>query len=127
MSEELLALEWRTWAALTSEQDAQAYYDGILSHDMMLVLPGMVLERAEALESWLNSVPWHDFEIEEPRAMYLGKGAALLTYRATARRAEDVPSYRALCTSVYRRVDGRWRLAFQQQTPLSTYPNSATG
>jgi hypothetical protein len=119
VSEELLALEWRNWAALTSERDAADYYERVLSHDMVMVLPGMVLERAEALESWLNSVPWEDFEIEDPRTMYLGKGAALLTYRATARRAKDVSSYRALCTSVYRRVHGEWRLTFQQQTPLS--------
>lgn len=119
MTEELLELERRTWAALTSEHDAAQFYDRVLSHDMVLVLPGMVLDRAEAMESWLGSVPWRDFEIEDARSMALGRGAALLTYRATARRAKDAASYRALCTSVYRMVDGRWWLVFQQQTPLS--------
>lgn len=114
----MVELERRTWAALTSEQDTEAFYDRVLSHDMVMVLPGMVLDRAEAMESWLGSVPWRDFEIEDVRAMSLGRGAALLTYRATARHAKDAASYRALCTSVYRMVDGRWWLVFQQQTPL---------
>jgi hypothetical protein len=92
--------------ALTSAQDAAEYYNRVLSHDMVMVLPGMVLDRAEAMESRVGSVPWRDFEIEDVRTMSLGRGAALLTYRA-------------LCTSVYRQVDGRWWLMFQQQTPLS--------
>ncbi len=67
----------------------------------------------------MGSSPWREFEIEAVRTMALGRNAALITYRATARRAKDAASYRALCTSVYRVVEGRWRLAFQQQTPLS--------
>ncbi len=51
VAEYLLELERRTWAALTSEQDADAFYDRVLSQDMVMVLPGMVLERAEAMES----------------------------------------------------------------------------
>lgn len=105
--------------ALTSAQDAAEYYNRVLSHDMVMVLPGMVLDRAEAMESRVGSVPWRDFEIEDVRTMSLGRGAALLTYHATAHRAKDAASYRALCTSVYGQVDGRWWLVFQQQTPLS--------
>lgn len=119
VTEELLALEQRAWSALTSEEDAAEFYERILSHDMVMVLPGMVLDRAEAMESWMRSVPWRDFEIEDVRLVSLDTNAALLTYRATARRAKDVESYRALCTSVYRMADGRWWLVFQQQTPLS--------
>lgn len=119
VTEELVALERRAWSALTSEEDAAEFYERVLSHDMVMVLPGMVLDRAEALESWMGSVPWRDFEIEDARVVSLDRNAALLTYRATARRAQDVASYRALCTSVYRMSDGRWWLVFQQQTPLS--------
>ncbi len=118
VKDELLALERRGWAALTSDGAAE-YYERMLADDMVLVLPGMVLDRADALESWLNVVPWQDFEIEDPQLVSLGTGAAVLTYRATMSRPKDVTSYRAQCTSVYRRVAGRWRLAFQQQTPLS--------
>lgn len=119
VTDELLELERRTWAAMTSERDAARFYERVLSHDMVMVLPGMVLDRAEAMESWLGSVPWRDFELEDVRSMPLGRGAALLTYRATARHAQGAASYHALCTSVYRMVDGRWWLVFQQQTPLS--------
>jgi hypothetical protein len=81
----------------------------MLSHDMVMVLPSMVLERSEALESWLNSVPWHDFELADARTMYLGKGAALLTYRATARQGAgraQLPRAVHQCLS-----QGRWALA----------------
>ena len=119
VTEELVALERRAWSALTSEEGAVEFYERVLSHDMVMVLPGMVLERAEAMESWMGCVPWRDFEIEDVRVVSLDKNAALLTYRATARRTKDVASYRALCTSVYRMAGGRWWLVFQQQTPLS--------
>ena len=119
VTEELLALEQRAWSALTSDEDAAEFYERILSHDMVMVLPGMVLDRAEAMESWMRSVPWRDVKIDDVRLVSLDTNAALLTYRATARRAEDVESYRALCTSAYRMADGRWWLVFQQQTPLS--------
>jgi hypothetical protein len=117
--EELVELERRAWTALTSEEDTAEFYEEVLSPDMVMVLPGMVLERTEAMESWMGNVPWRDFEIDDVRVVSLANNAALLTYRATARRAKGVASYRALCTSVYRMVDGRWWLVFQQQTPLS--------
>jgi hypothetical protein len=120
VTEELVEIERRAWSALTSEEDAAEFYERVLSPDMVMVLPGMVLERAEAMESWMGNAPWRDFEIEDVRVVSLARNAALLTYRATASRAKDVASYRALCSSVYRMVDGRWWLVFQQQTPLSS-------
>lgn len=119
LAEELVTLERRAWSALTSEEDAVEFYERVLSPDMVMVLPGMVLDRAEAMESWVGRVPWRDFEIEDTRVVSLDRNAALLTYRATARRSREVASYRALCTSVYRMAGGRWRMVFQQQTPLS--------
>lgn len=118
MKQELLALERRGWNALISGE-AVEYYDRMLAEDMVLVLPGMVLDRAETLETWVTSVSWQRVDIEGAQVRSLGAGVGLLTYLATASRTPDVPSYRAQCTSVYRRVAGRWRLAFQQQTPLS--------
>jgi hypothetical protein len=46
-------------------------------------------------------------------------GAAVLTYLVALTGGPDVATYRAQCTTVYRRSAGRWRVAFQQQTPLS--------
>lgn len=121
MTHELVALERRCWSALTTG-DAGDFYERVLTDTMMMVLPSMVLDRSEVLESWLAATPWRDFQLDDARVVSLGNGAALLTYRVTAYREREVAAYRAQCTSVYRRVTGRWRLAFQQQTPLGTNP-----
>lgn len=119
MTHELVALERRCWSALTTG-DAGDFYERVLTDTMMMVLPSMVLDRSEVLESWLAATPWRDFQLDDTTVVSLGNGAALLTYRVTAYREREVVAYRAQCTSVYRRVTGRWRLAFQQQTPLGT-------
>jgi hypothetical protein len=80
--EELVELERRAWTALTSDEDVAEFYEEVLSPDMVMVLPGMVLERTEAMESWMGNVPWRDFEIDDVRVVSLANNAALLTYRA---------------------------------------------
>ncbi len=90
-----------------------------ISDDMMLVLPGMVLGRADALDLWRDAFPWVQFEIQGAQVVPLVACAAVLTYRVALTGGPDVATYRAQCTTVYRRAAGRWRVAFQQQTPLS--------
>lgn len=47
----------------------------------------------------------------------LGDDVAILTYRASAKRANGEP-YRALVSSAYTKRGGSWKMAFHQQTPL---------
>ena len=48
----------------------------------------------------------------------LADGVALLSYEAHAIRANGEP-FQALVSSAYVRTDGRWKMAFHQQTPLN--------
>lgn len=117
LSDELLQLEKDGWRAVITG-DAPGYADRMLASDMKLVLPGMVLDRADAVDLWLNVVPWDSFEIENASVIPLAAGAAVVTYQVSLSRRGDVTAYRAQCTTVYRRSSGRWRVAFQQQTPF---------
>jgi hypothetical protein len=129
VADEPVALERLARSALTSEEDTGDYYERVLRHDMEVVSPGMVLDRAKAVESWMGSVPWWDFEMEDARVVSLDGNAALVTYRAPAHRARDVPRCRALCPSVYRMSDGRWWLvlspagAVVRSTPPAGQPD----
>jgi hypothetical protein len=122
VSEELLALEKEGWRAVTTGE-AAVFAERMLAGDMMLVLPGMVLDRAEVVGLWLEAVPWEQFDIEcdieGASVIPLTPGGAVLTYRVTLSRRCDVTTYRAQCTTVYRRMSRRWRLVFHQLTPHS--------
>jgi ketosteroid isomerase-like protein len=115
MHTELVALEQRGWKAL-SNGTAVEFYDELLTEDACVVVPGMILTRAQTLESWQQVPPWVHYELTDERTLPLGDDAAILTYAGTARRSEGEP-YSARFTSVYVRQDGRWKLAFHQQTP----------
>jgi hypothetical protein len=122
VSEKLLALEKAGWRAVTTGA-AAGYAERMLVGEMMLVLPGMVLDRAGVVELWLNVVPWEQFEIEfdfeGASVIPLTPGGAVLTYRVAVSHRRDGTTYRAQCTTVYRRMSRRWRVVFQQLTPLS--------
>lgn len=129
VSEELLALEQEGWRAVTTGEAAR-YAERMLAEEMMLVLPGMVLDRPGVVELWLNVVPWElfdiEFDFEGASVIPLTPGGAVLTYRVALSRRRDGTTYRAQCTTVYRRMSRRWRVVFQQLTPLSpTLANSA--
>lgn len=111
-------LERRGWEALASGHGAE-FYGRVLTEDAIVVVPGMVLDRAQTLASWEGTAPWREYRLAHERVMPLGAGATLVTYEATASRPGDEQPYHAQLTSVYvAGDDGEWRLAFHQQTPL---------
>jgi ketosteroid isomerase-like protein len=112
--DELIRLEREGWNAL-SDGTAVDYYAALLTDDALFVVPGMVLDRAQTLASWEGVDPWRDYTFRDTRVLPLGDDAALLTYAASATRA-DGSEYAAQFTSVYVRVDGAWKLTFHQQT-----------
>ena len=85
---------------------------------MVLPDPGGVL-LAEGIVSTVDKGPrWREVELEEHRLLELDERAAVVSYKATARRP-DGARYAARASSAYV-SDGRsWRLAFHQQTPLA--------
>ena len=60
--------------------------------------------------------PWATFELIDPRVIELTDDSGVVVYRAKAQRAGE-ESYSAMMSSTFVRRDGRWLLAFHQQTP----------
>jgi hypothetical protein len=119
LMETLLAFEQAGWEALSGALPGpRAFYDRVLTDDAIMIVPGMVLDRAAALDSWDGIPPWAEYDLADPHTVGLGPDAAALTYHATARRDSQAEPYRAVMTSVYVRGASGWQLAIHQQTPL---------
>lgn len=115
---ELIDLEHRGWEALSSSAEAAtAFYEKVLSREVLMLFPGGVImeDRADIISS-MGGPPWDWFEVSDERVFELGDAVAVVAYRATARRGEA--EYTALFNSTYIREDGTWRLALHQQTPV---------
>jgi hypothetical protein len=80
--------------------------------------PEGVLGKEETVASISQTLRWRDVEFTEVKAVTLAMDAALIVYRATARRAEHA-TYVTRASSVYVRQKGAWKLAFHQQTPAT--------
>jgi hypothetical protein len=111
---ELEELERRGWEALSGPGGA-AFYQDLMADDGMMVFPGSVMTKAEAVAAIRAAPPWRRFELGDVR---IGGGAdsALIVYTATAER-EPGTVYNATMSSVYVRRDGGWRLLLHQQSP----------
>src|SRR5918995_2888727 len=105
---DLIALEEQFWKG-----DAD-FYRQRLTAEALMVFPDPVgvLGKEETVASISQAPRWRDVEFTEVKAVMLATDAALLVYRATARRAEDA-TYVTRASSVYVRQDGAWTLAFQ--------------
>ena len=75
----------------------------------------MIDDRQGVVDS-MRGDPWDGFELSDERVLALDSNAAVVAYRATARRSGSV--YTALFSSTYARDRGAWRLVLHQQTPL---------
>lgn len=96
------------------------HYAGNLSPSALMVFPDPagVLVKDEIERSVSGTSRWSDVALEEHRLMELNDGAALVTYKATARREGAKKPYVARASSAYVHDGRRWKLAFHQQTPL---------
>jgi len=114
--DEMLAAEHAGWTALCARRGG-TFYGALMTPDAVMVLAdGSVLDRPTLAATLDDAPPWDAYEIADARAVPVGEDVAALVYRASSSRAGD-PPFRALMTSVYRRVDGALRLALYQQTP----------
>jgi hypothetical protein len=111
----LVAIEERAWRALADGTGPNFYREN-LTADAVMVFPFGTLARDAVIEAIGVAPPWATFRITEPRAIALGTGAALLTYRVAARREGQLP-YTGLLTTAFVWEGGEWRTAFHQQTP----------
>lgn len=114
MGREIEELERRGWDALTGSTGA-TFYDELMTDDALMVFPGLTLDRAGTVRAIAAERPWQSYRLDEIRIPEAGD-TAVITYRARTRR-EGEGEYRARMSSVYARVDGRWRLLLHQQSP----------
>lgn len=112
---EIEALEREGWEALRTGAGAR-FYEALMAEDGLMVFPGSVMGRVQALEAIGNAPPWATFELADVRVIEATPDSAIVTYQATAQRTGE-PEYRALMSSAYARRQGRWQLILHQQTP----------
>ena len=115
MKHPLVVLEEQGAHALTSGKAAE-FYRTCLTDDALMVVPGLVVDRATFLEAAAGDASWLSFQVEEPRVVELTRDCAVVQYVGRGRR-QGQPEYVALMSSIYVRRDGAWKLAYHQQTP----------
>ena len=110
--ENLYEVEKNFWTG-----DAQ-YYRQNLAEKCMVVFADMAgLKTREEVASMITEPQrWQNLKLDDRNTVDLADDAVLLSYRASDRRANGEP-YEALVSSVYVMENGRWRMAFHQQTP----------
>ena len=85
---------------------------------MIFPPPAGIMDEAAIIESLGDDAPWSGVRIDEVDLVHVRDSAAVLAYRAEARR-RDGETYSAYAGSVYVcQDDGDWRLAYHQQTPI---------
>jgi hypothetical protein len=114
LEDHLFSLEEKFWT-----QGAE-YYRRNLAPAAVMVFPDPAgVQVKDDVASSLGPVPrWSRVALEEHRLLELSGSAALVTYKATARRPDGGEPYVARASSAYVRDGGAWKLAFHQQTPL---------
>lgn len=117
--DELLALEHAGWRSLCDSRGG-TFYGELMTPDALFVLVnGMAMTRDEVAGSLDGAPGWESYEISGARLIEIGHDAAALTYRSTSSRADLPAPFKAIMSSVYRRIDGRARLALYQQTTVT--------
>ena len=112
-------LERAGWDALCAGTGADFYGDLMTTDSAMVLTNGAVLTRTDVVASLRDAPTWDDYDLSDLRLVTTGRDSAALVYRARARR-EGQPDFLAAMSSVYVRVDGRWRLALYTQTLLTS-------
>ena len=114
LKDHLLRLEREFWT------QGPQFFDRNLAYAAIMVFPEPtgVLTRDQIVASLDRQERWSEVSFDGHRVLELSDRAAMLTYKATAKRRKDEP-YVALASSAYVRDGGTWKLAFHQQTPLA--------
>ena len=115
----LLALEHRGWEALTRHEGGR-FYGALMTADaVMILVNGMILDRATIAATLDDSPAWSSFTLEDARLVPTGEHSAALVYRATAARDSEDEPFVALMSSHYTLLDGRLALTLYQQTTVT--------
>ncbi|BBX06300.1 nuclear transport factor 2 family protein [Mycolicibacterium aichiense] len=117
--DELLEIERAGWQSLC-ESSGDRFYGDLMTEDAVMVLAnGSMMGRSAVISALGQAPPWKSFTLSDEHIISAGADAAALVYLGTAERdGADEPFVGAM-SSVYHRVDGRWRLVLYQQTAVA--------
>ena len=98
---------------------ARDYYENHLSSQAVMIFPDPVgkMEHSAILNSLGKEPRWQEVTFSAKHRIDLSPEVTLLTYQASACRAENGKTYQLQAVSVYHLEDGEWKLAFHQQIP----------
>jgi len=92
--------------------------DALLTDDFMeFGSSGRIYDKHEIINTLRSESPARR-SLTDFRALPLGPGVVLTTYRATSYGASGEQPIHSLRSSVWRLLDGRWQMVFHQGTPL---------
>ncbi|MEN3950513.1 nuclear transport factor 2 family protein [Iodidimonas sp. SYSU 1G8] len=118
LHDQLLTIERTFWRS-----DPDAYRTAVIEEAMFVFAETGAIGRSAALDALEHALAsdraWDKADIRDATTLQLDQNAALLTYKAAARRKNETASTVVLATSVYVRRGEDWKLAFHQQTPVS--------
>jgi len=114
--EAFIALETQVWNALVSgDPVADA---ALLTADFLGVYPSGFAGRADHAGQLSNGPVMLSYDLDQARLRVIGADHALLSYRATYARVGGTSEVMYI-TSLWQRIDGRWRNSFSQDTPAA--------
>jgi hypothetical protein len=112
LRDNLLAMEQRFWSGGATD------FRRTLDDDCLIAFGEAAgVTSRDLIADQAGGEHWHDLDIEVEGFLQPTEDVALLTYHATAVRANDEP-YEARVSSGYVRRDGDWKMMFHQETPL---------
>jgi Domain of unknown function (DUF4440) len=115
LAQELLEAEWEGWRALASGRGGEHYRQHLAANAVM-AFPFGVMSRQDAIDAMEAAPPWSSFDLVDAQVVELSADSGIVVYRVNAQRTGEEP-YVAIVSSTFIRGDGRWLLAFHQQSP----------
>ncbi|WP_374761861.1 nuclear transport factor 2 family protein [Nesterenkonia aerolata] len=85
----LLALEHRGWDSLCRQQGGSFYGSIMMPEALMILVNGMVLDRATIAATLNDSPAWSSYTIDNPRCIAISATSSVLIYHATASRTSQ--------------------------------------
>ena len=111
----LLHEEHEGWQAILAGRGGD-YYRQTMTADGLLILPGRMLTRNDAIAFFKEMPAITSYQLREPAVVRLSEHAGVLVYRLLAHRGDEVIEANAATTYVF--ADGGWCVAAHQQTSL---------
>ncbi|HEY7764319.1 MAG TPA: nuclear transport factor 2 family protein [Aestuariivirgaceae bacterium] len=111
--DDLFRMEEKFWTG-----DAE-FYRRNLDDKCLVVFTEMagLMDKEQIAGTIKNPNRWRKLDLKDRNFLPLADDVAVLSYKASAVR-DNGEAYEALVSTIYKRRNGGWKMAFHQQTPL---------